>query len=78
MTFHIKPQDKRPPEKVEFELHPDLIKRLNAFAESLDDSDVSYVLGQILAQALPPEKQPKKERPDRDAKSKKEPAGKAA
>jgi len=56
MTLDIKPQDKRPLEKIEFELHPDLILRLKSFAQSLEDSDVSYVLTQILEQALPSEK----------------------
>jgi len=78
MTFHIKPQDKRPNQKVEFELHPDLIQRLNAFAESLDNSDPSYVLGQILEQALPPEKAAKKERPERGAQPKQAGPRKAA
>lgn len=78
MTLNIKPQDKRANEKVEFELHPDLIQRLHAFAKLLDDSDVNYVLGQILEQALPAEKQVKKERGDREPKAKKTMPAKAA
>jgi len=78
MTFNIKPQDKRQPEKVEFELHPDLIQRLKTFAQSLDDSDVNYVLGQILEQALPLEKSAKRERTERPPKSPKETARRAA
>ncbi|MGA8026618.1 MAG: hypothetical protein WB992_05690 [Bryobacteraceae bacterium] len=78
MTFNIKPQDKRLPEKAEFELHPDLIARLKAFAKSLDESDPSYVLGQILQQALPPEKAGKKERPEGEPKPKKASVQKAA
>jgi hypothetical protein len=78
MNFSIKPQDKRPPEKVAFELHPDLIQRLKSFAQSLDDSDVSYVLTQILEQALPPEKSPKRERAERTAKASKETPRRAA
>jgi hypothetical protein len=72
MTFNIKPQDKRPPEKIEFELHPDLIQRLKNLAQSLNDSDVNYVLTQILKQALPPEKPAKKQRAERAPKSSKE------
>jgi len=78
MTLDIKPQDKRPPEKIEFELHPDLIQRLKLFAQSLDDSDVSYVLTQILEQALPPEKPAKRERAERTPRSSKEIPRKAA
>lgn len=78
MTMDIKPQDKRPPEKIEFELHPDLIQRLKSFAQSLDDSDVSYVLTQILEQALPPEKPAKRERGERLPKSPKESPRRAA
>jgi hypothetical protein len=74
----IKPQDKRPPEKIEFELHPDLIQRLRSFAHSLDGSDVSYVLGQILEQALPAEKPAKKERTERAPKSPKDSSRRAA
>jgi hypothetical protein len=78
MTFNIKPQDKRAPEKIEFELHPDLIQRLKTFAQSLDDSDVNYVLGQILEQALPPEKPTKKERAERAPKASKDTPRRAA
>lgn len=78
MTMDIKPQDKRPHEKIEFELHPDLIQRLKSFAQSLDDSDVSYVLTQVLEQALPPEKPAKRERGERSPKSPKESPRRAA
>ena len=78
MTLDIKPQDKRPPQKVEFELHPDLIQRLKSFAQSLDDSDVSYVLTQILEQALPAEKPAKRERGERTSKTSKETPRRAA
>ena len=78
MTIDIKPQDKRHLEKIEFELHPDLIQRLKLFAQSLDDSDVSYVLTQILEQALPPEKPVKRGRAQRAPRSSKETPRKAA
>jgi ribosomal protein L12E/L44/L45/RPP1/RPP2 len=78
MTFNIKPQDKRPAEKIEFELHPDLIQRLKNLAQSLNDSDVNYVLTQILEQALPPEKPAKKERAERAPKPSKETPRRAA
>ena len=65
MTLDIKPQDKRPLEKIEFELHPDLIVRLKSFAQSLQDSDISYVLTQILEQALPSEKPARRPRAER-------------
>ena len=78
MTMDIKPQDKRPPERIEFELHPDLIQRLKLFAQSLDDSDVSYVLTQILERALPPEKPAKRERAQRAPRSSKETPRRAA
>ena len=65
MKIDIKPQDKRPPETAEFTLHPDLIQRLNDYAQSLDGSDVSYVLTQILEQVLPPQKTAKKSKENR-------------
>lgn len=78
MTFNIKPQDKRPHAKIEFELHPDVIQRLKTFAKSLNDSDVNYVLGEILEQALPPEKPARKERSERELGAKKNAPQKAA
>jgi hypothetical protein len=78
MTLDIKPQDKRPPEKIEFELHPDLILRLKSFAQSLEDSDVSYVLTQILEQALPSEKPARKPRAERGPRASKEAPRRAA
>ena len=68
MKIDIKPQDKRPPETAEFTLHPDLIQRLNDYAQSLDGSDVSYVLTQILEQVLPPQKTAKKTKENRTLK----------
>lgn len=53
MTISVKPQDKRPLETAEFQLHPDILARLREYAASLDDSDVHYVLGEVLNQALP-------------------------
>lgn len=53
MQISVKPQDKRPLVKAEFELHPDILIRLQEYAKSLDDSDPSYVLGEVLNQALP-------------------------
>jgi hypothetical protein len=78
MTLDIKPQDKRPLEKIEFELHPDLIVRLKSFAQSLEDSDVSYVLTQVLEQALPSEKPARRPRAERVARSSKETPRRAA
>ena len=78
MTLDIKPQDKRPHEKIEFELHPDLILRLKSFAQSLEDSDISYVLTQILEQALPSEKSARKPRAERVARASKETPRRAA
>lgn len=78
MTLNIKPQDKRPPEKIDFELHPDLIQRFKSFAQSLDDSDMNYVLTQILEQALPREKPARRKRSERDAKTSKETPRRAA
>lgn len=53
MQLNIKPQDRALPEKLELELHPALIQRLTDYAQSLDSSDVSYVVSQILDQVLP-------------------------
>ena len=53
MQINVKPQDKRSLESAEFRLHPDILVRLRSYAQSLDDSDPSYVLGEILNQALP-------------------------
>jgi hypothetical protein len=78
MTLDIKPQDKRPLEKIEFELHPDMILRLKSFAQSLEDSDVSYVLTQILEQALPSEKPPRRPRAERVPRASKETPRRAA
>ena len=78
MTLDIKPQDKRPLEKIEFELHPDLILRLKSFAQSLEDSDVSYVLTQILEQALPSEKLARRARAERGPRGSKETPRRAA
>ena len=78
MTLDIKPQDKRPLEKIEFELHPDLILRLKSFAQSLEDSDVSYVLTQILEQALRSEKPARRSRAERVARGSKETPRRAA
>jgi hypothetical protein len=78
MTLDIKPQDKRPLEKIEFELHPDLILRLKSFAQALQDSDVSYVLTQILEQALPSEKPARKPRAERGSRASKEAPRRAA
>jgi hypothetical protein len=78
MTLDIKPQDKRLLEKIEFELHPDLILRLKSFAQSLEDSDVSYVLTQILEQALPSEKPARRARAERVARGSKETPRRAA
>jgi hypothetical protein len=72
MTLDIKPQDKRPLEKIEFELNPDLILRLKSFAQSLEDSDVSYVVTQILEQALPSEKPARRQRAERVPRASKE------
>lgn len=60
MQLTIKPQDRTQPEKLELELHPALIRRLNAYADSLGGSDLNYVVAQILEQVLPPEKADKK------------------
>jgi hypothetical protein len=78
MTFNIKPQDKRPLEKIEFELHPDLIQQLKNLAQSLNDSDLNYVLTQILEQAFRAEKSAKKDRSGRASKSAKEGPRRAA
>lgn len=56
MNIQIKPQDKTPHEAREYKLHPDRIRRLKEFAQSLDNSDENYVLDQILDQVLPAEK----------------------
>ena len=52
MPLNIQPQDRTKPEKLELELHPTLIARIKAYAQSLEGSDVNYVVGQILEQAL--------------------------
>ncbi len=74
----IKPQDKTKPEKLELELHPALIKRLQEYAKSLDDSDLNYVAAQIFAQVLPAEKGSKKAKTEPADKPKKERPAKAA
>ncbi|MBV8437139.1 MAG: hypothetical protein JOY95_06455 [Silvibacterium sp.] len=78
MKIDIQPQDRRQPEAVEFALHPDLIRRLNEYAQSLDGSDVSYVLSQILEQVLPSEKPARRAKGDRTEKLDKEAPKKAA
>jgi DNA-binding protein Fis len=78
MKIDIKPQDKRPPETAEFTLHPDLIQRLKQYAQSLDGSDVSYVLTQILEQVLPPQKTAKKSKEGRARKPEQEAPKQAA
>ena len=72
MKLSIKPEDKTQPEKIELELHPALIRRLKACAQSLNDSSVSYVAAQIFEQALPPEKGPAKPQTKPAEKPKKE------
>ena len=75
----IKPQDKTKPEKLELELHPGLIKRLQDYAKSLDDSDLNYVATQIFEQVLPAEKVSKKSKTAEPVdKPKKEKPAKAA
>lgn len=74
----IKPQDKTKPEKLELELHPGLIKRLQEYAKSLDDSDLNYVASQIFEQVLPVEKGAKKPKTEPADKPKKEKSAKAA
>lgn len=74
----IKPQDKSKPEKLELELHPGLIKRLEDYAKSLDDSDLNYVATQIFEQVLPAEKGSKKPKSKPTDKPKKEKPAKAA
>ena len=74
----IKPQDKTKPEKLELELHPGLIKRLQEYAKSLDDSDLNYVASQIFEQVLPAEKGSKKPKAQQTEKPKKEKPAKAA
>lgn len=78
MTLDIKPQDKRRLERIEFELHPDLIQRFKSFAQLLDDSDINYVMTQILEQALPAEKPARRKRSERDSKPAKETPRRAA
>jgi hypothetical protein len=78
MKIEIKPQDKRPLETAEFALHPDLIQRLSDYAHSLDGSDVSYVLTQILEQVLPPQKTAKKGKESRTRKPEQEAPKQAA
>ena len=73
MKIDIQPQDRREPETVEFALHPDLIRRLQDYAESLEGSDIDYVLSQILERVLPggktvkPAKGNRKEKPEKEA-----------
>ena len=74
----IKPQDRTKPEKLELELHPGLIKRLQDYARSLDDSDLNYVAAQIFEQVLPAEKASKKTKTEVADKPKKEKPAKAA
>jgi hypothetical protein len=74
----VKPQDKTKPEKLELELHPGLIKRLEDYAKSLDDSDLNYVAAQIFEQVLPTEKGLKKPKSKPADKPKKEKPAKAA
>lgn len=74
----IKPQDKTKPEKLDLELHPGLIKRLQDYAKSLDDSDLNYVAAQIFEQVLPAEKGSKKSKAGPAEKPKKEKPAKAA
>ena len=74
----IKPQDRTKPEKLELELHPSLIKRLQDYAKSLDDSDLNYVASQIFEQVLPAEKASKKTKTEAADKPKKEKPAKAA
>jgi len=74
----IKPQDKTKPEKLELELHPALIKRLQEYAKSLDDSDLNYVAAQIFEQVLPAEKGSKKAKTEPAERPKKEKPAKAA
>ena len=74
----IKPQDRTKPEKLELELHPSLIKRLQNYAKSLNDSDLNYVAAQIFEQVLPAEKVSKKTKTEAADKPKKEKPVKAA
>jgi hypothetical protein len=74
----IKPQDKTKPEKLELELHPNLIKRLQDYAKSLDDSDLNYVAAQIFEQVLPVDRGSKKAKTAPAEKPKKEKPAKAA
>jgi hypothetical protein len=74
----IKPQDKTKPEKLELELHPGLIKRLQDYAKSLDDSDLNYVAAQIFEQVLPADRGSKKTKTAPAEKPKKEKPAKAA
>ena len=65
MKLDIKPQDKTELVALTVErMHPNLIKRLEQYAESLGGSDVSYVLSQILDQVLPPLKGEKATKPE--------------
>ena len=72
MQITIKPQDRTPSEKLELDLHPSLILRLREYAKSLKDSDVSYVVSQILEQILPGEKTSKKSKGSALGKQKQE------
>ena len=74
----IKPQDRTKPEKLELELHPSLIKRLEDYAKSLDNSDLNYVVAQIFEQVLPADKGSKKAKAGLGEKPKKEKPAKAA
>ncbi|MGI9070446.1 MAG: hypothetical protein ACR2JB_03725 [Bryobacteraceae bacterium] len=65
MKIQIESQDKRQPEMIKFELHPDLITRLKDYSQSLD-SDANYIVAQILDQVLP---NGKKERAPRAKRS---------
>lgn len=78
MQITIKPQDKTRPEKLELELHPGLIKRLQDYAKSLDDSDLNYVARQIFEQVLPAERGAKKAKTEPAQKLKKEKIAKVA
>ncbi len=78
MQITIKPQDRTKPEKLELQLHPALIKRLQDYARSLNDSDLNYVAAQIFEQVLPAERGSKRARTEPAYKPKKEAVVKAA
>lgn len=78
MQITIKPQDRTKPEKLELQLHPALIKRLQDYARSLNDSDLNYVAAQIFEQVLPAGRGSKRAKTEPADKPKKEAVVKAA